>query len=172
MSDEILNCITKDEESLSAYLSVNSINEETVFRYVLKEKVFPYLYKIAAKHELEFEESGGSLLQENYGFKFFIDFNEEWKDICVFFAFGEKLSDLRFGAYDNKTDKWLTNDLNPNGLRPMNKYRCWYWNKPEGQEVLKKLCCPNNDIVLEIDNKIAEFLPEIEAEIKKSENTQ
>jgi hypothetical protein len=169
MSDEILNCITKDEESFSAYLSVNNIKPETAFRHVLKNKVFPQLRDIAAKYDLEFVESDEGLLLENYGFKFFMDFKEEWKNICIFFAFGEKLSDLRFGVWDDSTG-WLPNDvLNPQGLRSMDKYKNWHWNNTE---VLKKLCCPNNHIMLEIDNKIAEFLPEVEAELKKAENKQ
>jgi hypothetical protein len=164
MSDEILNCITKDEESFLAYLSVNNINKETVFRYVLKSKVFPWLNNIAASHELEFMESDeASLLEENYGFQFFIDFKEEWRHLCIFFAFGEKLSDLRFGVWDNKISDWLSVP------RPVDKYKNWHWNNTE---VLKKLCCPNNDVILEIDNKIMEFLPEIEAEIEKVKNNQ
>jgi hypothetical protein len=105
MSDEILNCITKDEESFSAYLSVNKINEEAVFRHILKNKVFPQLRDIAAKYDLEFAESDEGLLLEDYGFKFFIDFEKEWKKLCIFFAFGEKLSDLRFGVWDDSRTK-------------------------------------------------------------------
>jgi hypothetical protein len=135
MSDEILDCITKNEESYSAYLSVSNINPETVFKHLLRNKVFPDLQKIAEKHGLEFKESDMGLLMENYGFKFFIDFKEEWRLICIFFAFGEKLRDLRFGVW-NDSIGWLSNNaLNPNGLRPMDKYKKWHWNN---QEVLRQ----------------------------------
>jgi hypothetical protein len=47
MSDEILSAITKDEESLAAYLSVNAFAKEAVFKYVLENKVISGLEAIA-----------------------------------------------------------------------------------------------------------------------------
>jgi hypothetical protein len=159
MSDEILNYITKDEESFSAYLSVSNIAKETAFKYVLKNKVIPLLDKIAENRGLEFEVSpDADILKEDYGFKFF---KEDWEKISIFFAFDKNLQDLSVGVFNEKD--WLIK------TRSIDKYKNWHWSNTE---VLKKLCCPNNDIILEIDNKIAEFLPEVEAELKKAENKQ
>jgi hypothetical protein len=160
MSDEILSLITKDDESLAAYLSLSAFNPETVFRYMLTNKIFPELRAVAGRHSLEFEESPeAALLQEDYGFKFF-DSDESSGNICIFFAFGVKLSDLRFGIYDDSSGGgWL--DFDP---KAMDKYRNWHW---ANTDVFKKLCLPNNDVIMEIDTKIAELLPLFEAEIKK-----
>jgi hypothetical protein len=159
MSDEILSAVTKDEESLAAYLSVKALNEETVFNYMLVNKIIPELQAVAGKHGLEFELSfEAPLLKENYGFKFF---DENGGNLCIFFAFGEKLSDLRFGIYDDSSGGgWLPEP----DLKAMDKYRNWHWNNTE---VFKKLCLPNNDVIMEIDNKIAETLPLFDAAIKK-----
>jgi hypothetical protein len=166
MSDEILSVITKDEENLAAYLSVNAINKETVFKYVLKNKIIPELWAVAGKHGLEFEESSDAdLLQENYGFKFF-DADITSGNICIFFAFGEKLSDLQFGIYDDSSGGgWLPGP----DLKTVGKYRNWHWNNID---VFKKLCLPNNDVIMEIDAKITELLPLFETEIKNRQKSR
>jgi hypothetical protein len=167
VSDEILASITKDDESFAAYLSITAVAKEAVFRYMLNNKIFPDLRTIAEKHDLEFEEpSDGGLLQEDYGFKFF-DGDEASEHICIFFAFGENLSDLRVGIYNDSGGGWLSGpDFN---LGAMDKYKNWHWNNTD---VFKKLCLPNNDVIREIEDKIVELLPLLNAEIKKRKENQ
>jgi hypothetical protein len=135
---------------------------------MLDNKIFPEFKNIADKHGLEFEESlDGDLLQENYGFKFF-DGDPTSNNMCIFFAFGEKLSDLRVGIYDDSSGcGWLPgSDFD---LKAMDKYRNWHW---DNVDVFKKLCLPNNDVIKEIEDKITELLPLFDAEIKKGRESR
>jgi hypothetical protein len=152
MSDEILRCITKDEESMIAYLSIKDIDPRAVFEYVINDKVASDLESSASKRGLKFEmnPNGSDILEIEFGFRFF---KKEWGNFDIFFAFAGNLNGLGFGVFCG--DKWLSSSTN------MEKYANWNW-KNGGWDVLKLLYHSDNDVIKEIDKKVAELVPIIE----------
>ena len=148
MDNEILDLITKNEENLKSYLIVNEINKTTVLNH-LKIKTRNSLEKIAKKYDLILEETEDDILSYQYGYKFY---KEKWcKDISIWFTFAENLAGMSYGIYSEEgKGKWYVQ-------KPMEKY----WNC-KNTEILAKLCCPDNDVIKEIENKLEELIPKVE----------
>jgi len=149
MNNEVLKVITENEETFLAYSIVNDLNKMTVLNYI-REKTYNSLDKIAKKYDLVLEQTGENIqniFSYEYGFKFYR--NIDWKNISIWFTFAENLADMSYGIYVEK-ERWLM----PNHMEKY--YNC------KNTEMLAKLCCPDNDVIKEIENKLKELIPEVE----------
>ena len=155
MNNEVLDLITRTEENLSAYLILEKLKKETVLKYI-QEKIFRTLNEIAKNSDLVLEDTdynSQGILTYEYGFKFY---KESWKDkISIWFSFAENLTNMEYGIYDE--EKGHIGE----GKKPMEKY--WHL---KNTEVLAKLCSQNDDFVQEIETKIKELIPKVEALLK------
>jgi hypothetical protein len=154
MSSEILNTITMNGENLKAYLDMSFLNRQDVLNDIIAMKTFPELKKIAKeKYNLEFEDTSD-------GFKFY---KESWGKLDIWFQFGSKFSGLGYGIYD--AEKKSDNAKADKGWVPdktrMEKYDNW-----NNCEVIEKLFYPDNDVIREVENRLAELITEVEAMIK------
>ena len=123
---------------------------------MLNENIIPALENIAAKYDLVFEETYYDLTKKNiyreeYGFQFS---KKPCDTIVIWFAFAAELRNLGYNIYDIKNKKWLNGQI-----ISMGKYKDWHWDTPD---VFKKLCKKDNEIIIEIENKLNSILPKLE----------
>jgi hypothetical protein len=152
MSNEIVKAITKSEENFKAYWDIIELNRQEVIEHVFKDRVLPDLEKIAKAHGLEFSDCSDEfkILAEGYGFIFK---KSEWEEIEINFYFFKNLSGLVYFIYNR--EKNFKEAFQ--SKRSMEKYRNW-----DNRDVFAKLYCPGNDVIKEIDNKLAELKKEVE----------
>jgi hypothetical protein len=156
MSNEIVNVITKSEENFKAYWDIVGLNRQEIITHVFEDKVLPSVKKVAKEHGLEFLDcSDFNILEEKYGFIFK---KPEWKEIEINFYFFKNLTNLVYYIHDmekNFGEVWKSR-------KKMEKYRDW-----NNRDVIEKLFYPDNDVIREVENKLIELIPAVEALIKQ-----
>ena len=119
---------------------------------------------MARNEEIDFEVvyrdwENINILEAGFGFIFYKRDEKygknSWNDLIISFNFADGLKKLQYGIWE-ETKKGFEG-------KPMEKYDNWHW---DNIEILKELCSDDNDVIKEIENKIKELIPKIEALLK------
>jgi hypothetical protein len=171
MNDEILNVVTKDANTVSAFFSVN-MND--LIRHVIKTKFIPALEKVAKDNKLELSVDHDDYFADGWGFYLK---GSEWKKIQLGFLF-TYLKDPWYGiltvdkngvrsqvSAESLLKQEMIEDIKNRGFKILNE-PSWILRKEEfgnykdwkNRDVIIKLCSPDNDVIKTINDKIHELL--------------
>jgi hypothetical protein len=164
MENEIIDVITRDENSVSAYFLIRDSRINGITEKIIETKCKPALQKMAEKHGLELlpPQDYANFGQAEWGFYFK---KPEWTVIEIAFPFAENLKDLWYGFVSWKKEAVITGDFlvrlkdkgftesGPYFKKGMEDYNDWF-----NQKVLIELCRPDNDVIKTIEGKIVDLL--------------
>jgi hypothetical protein len=165
MENEMIDVITRDEETLSAYFCVRALppGNKEIAKKIISAKCIPAIKQVAERNGLELQIPciDEAFEYNDWGFYFW---KQEWKTIKIAFPFDINFLGLWYGFWNESMPEEFVLELKKKGFEGHAKDRILYkpiedkysdWTKPN---VLIELCRPDNDVIKTIEEKIKKLL--------------